>query len=120
MARQLGQQDIPEGETCLCNKCKLPFVKNPDNFYYNSNGRIRSYVCKGCYYQYTKARLYESRAKAKEPKPERKQTLLEVVKTRTFPKGHPMNPTKEQRAALIEQIENRRVYKNERHNEKNV
>ena len=114
MARQLGQQDIPEGEICQCNKCKLPFVKNRENFYYKTNGIIRSYVCKGCYYQYTKARLYERRAQAKEPKPERKQTLLEVVKTRTFPKGHPMNPTKEQRAALIEQIENRRVYKNDK------
>jgi hypothetical protein len=120
MARQLGQREIPEGETCQCNKCKLPFAKTPGNFYFNSNGRITRYVCKGCYYQYTKARLYERRAQAKEPKPERKQTLLEVVKTRSFPKGHPMNPTKEQRAALIEQIENRRVYKNERHNEKNV
>jgi hypothetical protein len=113
MARQLGQQDIKEDETCQCNKCKLPFAKTPDNFYYRSNGMIRSYVCKGCYYQYTKARLYECRAQVKEPKPERKQNLLEVVNTRSFPKGHPMNPTKEQRAALIEQIENRRVYKNE-------
>lgn len=113
MARQLGQREIAEGEMCTCNKCKLQFAKNPDNFYYRSNNIIRSYVCKGCYYSVEKSRLYESRAKAKAPKPERKQDLLAVVNTRTFPKGHPMNPTKEQRQALIDKIENRRVYKNE-------
>jgi hypothetical protein len=116
MAKQL-QRLVAEGETCLCNKCKLPFAKTPDNFYYRSNNIIRSYVCKGCYKLYTKARLYECRAKAKAPKPERKQDLLAVVKTRTFPKGHPMNPTKEQRQALIDKIESRRVYKNESRND---
>jgi hypothetical protein len=113
MDRQLAQQYIPEGEVCQCKKCKLPFAKTPDNFYYRSNGIIRTYLCKGCYYTVEKARLYERRAQVKKPKPERKQNLLEVVNTRTFPKGHPMNPTAEQRAALIQQIENRRVYKNE-------
>jgi hypothetical protein len=113
MIREVQDPKVKQGEVCQCKKCKLPFAKTPDNFYYRSNGIIRTYLCKSCYYTVEKARLYERRAQVKEPKPERKQTLLEVVKTRTFPKGHPMNPTKEQRAALIEQIENRRVYKNE-------
>jgi DNA-directed RNA polymerase subunit M/transcription elongation factor TFIIS len=112
-----SQRQVADGEMCTCNKCKLQFAKNPDNFYYRSNNIIRTYVCKGCYYLYTKARLYECRAKAKEPKPERKDVLLSVVKTRTFPKGHPMNPTKEQRQALIDKIDSRRVYKNESRND---
>ena len=117
MGKHLGQRQVTEGEICTCNKCKLPFAKNPDNFYYRSNNIIRTYVCKGCYYLVEKSRLYERRAKAKEPKPERKQVLLEVVKTRTFPKGHPMNPTKEQRQELMDKIDSRRVYKNESRND---
>jgi len=117
MARQLGQREIPDGETCKCNKCKLTFDKTPVNFHFRKDGRITQYICKGCYYLATKSRLYECRAKAKEPKPERKQDLLAVVKARTFPKGHPMNPTKEQRQELMDKIDSRRVYKNESRND---
>jgi hypothetical protein len=116
MSRRLGQR-VKYGMPCLCNQCKEPKVKTEEYFYFEKNGNIKNYTCKSCYYEIEKERLYKRRAKSKSLDTKiqelRHTALLEKVKTRTFPKGHPMNPTKEQRAALIEKIENRRVYKNE-------
>ena len=117
MARQLGQNAIPLGGLCYCNTCKKPLAKTSDNFFFRRNGNIQTYTCKPCYTSVETKRILARRKQGKnivEAIAElRKETLLEKVNTRTFPKGHPMNPTKEQRQALIEKIESRRVYKNE-------
>ena len=117
MARQLGQRNIKYGQPCQCNKCLEQKPKTHEHFYFNKDGPIRKYVCKVCDYEIEKARLYKRRAlgtkletKIKEV---RQETLIAKANTRTFPKGHPMNPTKEQRQALIDKIESRRYYKDE-------
>jgi len=115
--KSTAQQNIPEGKICKCIDCGKSLKKNSTNFYYNTNGKIKCYICKPCYKKKEKERTYKRRELGlkieKVVKDLREKTLLEIVNTRTFPKGHPMNPTKEQRQALIDQIENRRVYKNE-------
>ena len=117
MARRLGQNAIPLGGLCYCNTCKQPLAKTSDNFFFRRNGNIQTYTCKPCYNSVESKRVLARRKQGKnivEAIAElRKETLLEKVNTRTFPKGHPMNPTKEQRQALIDKIESRRVYKNE-------
>jgi hypothetical protein len=117
MARQLGQNAIPLGGLCYCNTCKKPLAKTSDNFFFRRNGNIQTYTCKPCYNSIESKRVLARRKQGKnivEAIAElRKETLLEKVNTRTFPKGHPMNPTKEQRAALIDQINAKRYYKDE-------
>jgi len=121
MARRLGQNRIEYGQLCTCNECKAPLLKTHDNFYFNKDGSIRKYVCKPCDYRIEKARLYKRRALGAKLETKvaelRQDTLLAKANTRTFPKGHPMNPTKEQRQALIDKIESKRYYKDEPTNE---
>ena len=115
MAKRLGQR-VKYGELCQCNECETELPKTHNNFFFRSNGNIQNYVCKPCYNRIEAKRVQDKRDKLKfvsVAKIEQKQALLDKVNTRTFPKGHPMNPTKEQRQALIDQIENRRYYKNE-------
>jgi hypothetical protein len=115
------QTHIKEGHLCKCVDCGKSFKKNSENFYYLPNGNIKTYSCKECYKAKAKAATKKRRKLGikieKKVAQIKEKTLLEIVKTRTFPKGHPMNPTKEQRQALIDKIESRRVYKNESRND---
>ena len=117
MARRLGQQDIPYGSDCICNECNKTLPKTREHFYFKKSGVVYCYTCKPCYYKIEKARIDRRKEKAKAMQRNidelRKDNLLQKSNTRTFPKGHPMNPTREQRQALIDKIESRRVYKNE-------
>lgn len=118
--RRLGQR-IEYGELCQCNECKTELLKTHEHFFFRKNGNIQNYTCKKCYYQIEKERLYKRRALGANLEARiievRKDTLLAKANTRTFPKGHPMNPTKEQRQALIDKIEAKRYYKDEPTNE---
>ena len=122
MARQLGQRNIEYGQPCKCNKCLQAKPKTHTHFYFNKDGSIRKYVCKVCDYKIEKARLYKRRALGSNKVQSKvNEVIVNVIEhrfnTRIFPKGHPMNPTKEQRQALIDKIDSRRVYKNESRND---
>ena len=82
-------------KTVVCKICEQQKERNRENFYYNNRGAINGKICKPCYKKQEAIRVVQGRKQKVNVMEKLRQITLSKANTRTFPKGHPMNPIRQ-------------------------